>query len=747
MDAGPGRTVAGGCQPACCSVAHHSSLLADAGLDDMSAYTMSAYEAREEAGDLVPKVYTSELIVVQRSEVRDLPRPPPAEKAPLTAPGGVEIVELCKQLESVNAKLGDISQGQVRLQSTLDSVQDQLVSAQALAAMPQSAPSPSSPRVLRRGPFKSPSFSSSACNADEDSRQTQSLVRKPCHSVNGTGTVEDSPKYRKKEVATKAAERDVNRCSVHTTATVLEDNDSVDGFADGSISLRDSGIPRKASQVDTFAQISANLSAQSRRGCMEADKKYKLLQTFKDAEEESSDDEPEDKSQKRASSRSSSRRHSTVSSARGTVVLPETTPRERIEGFIERSQDSVMGLVVCLNAVYIGVALDMEDGSFAWTFCNFSFTFIYISDIILKMCMKGFADLYCGSDGIYARFDTGLVLLDVVQLAVSLSSKDAAQTLAKAPSAAMFRVLRLVKLARLLRLLRSELFADLLMMIHGIIGGSTTLFWSMVLFFVVIYVTALLHREFYGRQPVPDVTEFFDSVPRSIFTTFRCGFGDCTSPRGVPIFEYVHEAYGWNASIFYLFFTFTVGVGVFNVISAIFVESTMNKANMIKLARKKERLGDKKLWAHSVTTVIRCLLRICPDTEEPVSLVEAFHDLCNMEMANFYIEKLVEEPDAKAALEALDIDPEDYPILADIFDPDNGGTVTVMDLVDGIRKLRGEPRRSDIVTVDLMIRSLQVQIQGVFDAVNDTQEMIMINKPKPDSAAISDRKSNAPVAG
>ena len=92
------------------------------------------------------------------------------------------------------------------------------------------------------------------------------------------------------------------------------------------------------------------------------------------------------------------------------------------------------------------------------------------------------------------------------------------------------------------------------MLVHGIVGGSTTLFWCLVLFSGIILVVAMINRELYGRRPVAGVDEFFDSVPRSILTTFRCALADCTNTRGEPIFEAVHKEYGWGASSFHICF-------------------------------------------------------------------------------------------------------------------------------------------------------------------------------------------------
>merc|ERR1712050_708623 len=98
------------------------------------------------------------------------------------------------------------------------------------------------------------------------------------------------------------------------------------------------------------------------------------------------------------------------------------------------------------------------------------------------------------------------------------------------------------------------------------------------------------------------------------------------------------------------------------------------------------------------------------DGIEPLSLSGAITDVMNLSCPIEVMQKLVQEEEAVEALDNLDIDPGDHPYLADILDPDQSGSIGIIELVDGLKRLRGEPRRSDIVTVDLMVRSLQSKV-------------------------------------
>merc|ERR1712066_72836 len=103
-------------------------------------------------------------------------------------------------------------------------------------------------------------------------------------------------------------------------------------------------------------------------------------------------------------------------------------------------------------------------------------------------------------------------------------------------------------------------------------------------------------------------------------------------------------------------------------------------------------------------------------------LSDSVHHLGQLVITKETLDEVVQHPEAIRALELLDIHRGDHEFLSDILDPDNSGSVSVLEMVDGIRRLRGEPRRSDIVCVDLMMRAMQVTLEGISDSVNSLVE-------------------------
>jgi len=224
----------------------------------------------------------------------------------------------------------------------------------------------------------------------------------------------------------------------------------------------------------------------------------------------------------------------------------------------------------------------------------------------------------------------------------------------------------------------------------------------------------------------------FQNVPKSMFTIFRCSFGDCSTDDGTPLFPSVWEEIesGWVWSVAYSAFTFIVTIGLFNIISAIFVESTLAAAANLHAAQQHERLQDKNRWAVNFVRLLKALINYTWVDEEDKKWLDEFNKtmdgtikgystalyqrIFNSEFLRDHFDEVVKsDSDARSALDALDIDC-GVEYLSDILDPDNSGTIGVLELIDGLRRLRGDPKKSDIISVILMLRSMQVRLDDVW---------------------------------
>eukprot|EP00929_Paragymnodinium_shiwhaense_P010773 TRINITY_DN11573_c0_g1_i1.p1 TRINITY_DN11573_c0_g1~~TRINITY_DN11573_c0_g1_i1.p1 ORF type:complete len:706 (-),score=129.34 TRINITY_DN11573_c0_g1_i1:968-3013(-) len=378
--------------------------------------------------------------------------------------------------------------------------------------------------------------------------------------------------------------------------------------------------------------------------------------------------------------------------------------------------DSCIGFIIFLNAIFIGYSIDAPPSAADDIFMvDVLFSVLFIMELCLKLRLNGFRQQFCGNSSLLNIFDASLISVDTVQL---LLPKLLNSTAIDLPSISLFRVLRLVRLARMLRLLRYHVFDDLIMMVGGMVGGLTTLFWAMVLYFFSIFFVSLLFREALGHKRYDNVYEYFEDVPRSMFTMFRCSFGDCVSHGGFPIFEHVELHYGSFYSFLYFVFMFSMSIGLFNVISAIFVDATLAAATAMRFRQKKARIKDDDLWATRITILVRKLAEY-EDLHPPNdgSLVDIVEQIYAMDVKTDTMRSVAADPEVMRALDDLEIDPEDHEHLAVILDPDQGGSIAIIELIDGIKCLRGDPKRSDTVQTHLMLRSLRGVVQEVQAAV------------------------------
>mmetsp|Transcript_55299 Transcript_55299/g.109858 ORF Transcript_55299/g.109858 Transcript_55299/m.109858 type:complete len:653 (+) Transcript_55299:123-2081(+) len=390
--------------------------------------------------------------------------------------------------------------------------------------------------------------------------------------------------------------------------------------------------------------------------------------------------------------------------------------------------DSFVGVVILANSIFLGLSMDAKSASRGgYLLAEIIFTVIFCIEIILKIRIHGFYEQYCGKEWLSNIFDATVICADTVHVFLSVAF---AGSYSSTFNPSIFRIVRLVRLARILRILRFAVFKDLLSMIHGMLGGLWTLLWAVAFFVIFIYVVALIFRDTLGHgqdngednQDAKLVQLYFSSVPMAMYTLFRCSFGECNTRIGTPLFEHVATTHGRMWTLVYCVFLFIVVIGLFNVISAIFVESTMSSNALHASKVKQERLDNKDLWAESVVTLVRSFLLVAePDMEGLDGLAEGRYtermlsELVRITFPRQVIDEVVHHDEqALNALTKLDIDPSDHKYLSDILDPGNTGSVSIVSLVDGLKRLRGEPRRSDIITVDLMIRSSQQKVDDIW---------------------------------
>ena len=79
---------------------------------------------------------------------------------------------------------------------------------------------------------------------------------------------------------------------------------------------------------------------------------------------------------------------------------------------------------------------------------------------------------------------------------------------------------------------------------------------------------------------------YFGSVPQAMFTMFRCMIGDCTTEPGGSLAVYMSAGFGIKFYIIYCVGMIAITFGLFNIITAVFVDSTILGLKQVAARRK-----------------------------------------------------------------------------------------------------------------------------------------------------------------
>lgn len=262
-------------------------------------------------------------------------------------------------------------------------------------------------------------------------------------------------------------------------------------------------------------------------------------------------------------------------------------------------------------------------------------------------------------------------------------------------------------------------------MIKGLLGGLKTLIFALVLLFFSFYVIAVLGTTTLNPSSVDDIDRerLFGSVLASMFTVYRCFMGECITEGGAPIVALLAKSKGWPFILCYLGFSVFVQFGLFNLIVAIYIESTLTAARINEEKEQAQRHRESLRIARHTKELLKKFYTAQRKSEElavsadysQVHDVLKGADFTDVEDVDMKITKEVfllalQDPDVQHHMDELDLPP-DRASLFDALDADGSGGLEVTELITGFLRVRGETRKSDIMGAVLGVRALQVLVR------------------------------------
>eukprot|EP00927_Polykrikos_kofoidii_P050904 TRINITY_DN44749_c0_g1_i1.p1 TRINITY_DN44749_c0_g1~~TRINITY_DN44749_c0_g1_i1.p1 ORF type:complete len:601 (-),score=89.24 TRINITY_DN44749_c0_g1_i1:48-1850(-) len=366
--------------------------------------------------------------------------------------------------------------------------------------------------------------------------------------------------------------------------------------------------------------------------------------------------------------------------------------------------DKITVVAILLNIVYVGISSELDSTSISFS-VDCTFVVFFTVERIFKIYFAGLAGYFTGGDRNLNVLETVLVLWSIADL-ISVQTG----LWNTAVSTTFLRMFRMGRLAKFLRLLRLKICQEICLMVNCMAGGMRTLATSLILVLVPLYVVSYILRETAGRF-LHDRTfeKSFSNIGLSCFTMFRCVVaGDCSDEHGRPLFAMLSAGHGWGYACIYIVLILLMNIAVFNVIVALYVDNTLQYAKNEKTSWMRDKLRNESYFASRAKELLDIIFSIEGRCIATVSVA----DLWATTVSEDTFVKICENARFREILRELDVAEEDQVDLFETLDVDGGGSLSMEELLVGVSKLRGEPRRADLIHILLVLRSLQMSFHA-----------------------------------
>uniref|UniRef100_A0A7S2Q4F5 Ion transport domain-containing protein n=1 Tax=Zooxanthella nutricula TaxID=1333877 RepID=A0A7S2Q4F5_9DINO len=427
----------------------------------------------------------------------------------------------------------------------------------------------------------------------------------------------------------------------------------------------------------------------------------------------------------------------------------------------------------------MGISIDFEPSHPNWMVLEVFCTVVFVLEAVLKITVLGWK-YFTGPCRYWNIADLAITLLSVVETSISTyiysigTSGGAEEEIANfARLAVVARVLRIARIMRIIRLVQTPLLKDFVNMTLGFAIGMPALFCVLCCFCVILFTFGLLFRTSFGplegqdeisvcgdpdnmSELVSDVgdftchahymygEEYFGSMRRSMFTSFRFMLGDYSTRGGKSLIVAFSQGYGYKFDAVFVVWMIIVVFGFFNIVTAIFVDSTTSGLKHSDVKRRHEQQYARKYvqrkfrhLMHRVLALKRSAARgsmsparsqqepihraWLPWAKKPGSREFELEDsreldeaaVATMEVTEKEFVGIMGDPEVQQLLQDLDIDSFNPAGWYDTFDPEGKGSMTLLSLLQSVMRLRGQPQKNDAIAAFLSLRALHAKVDDV----------------------------------
>ncbi|CAE7809958.1 unnamed protein product [Symbiodinium sp. CCMP2456] len=405
---------------------------------------------------------------------------------------------------------------------------------------------------------------------------------------------------------------------------------------------------------------------------------------------------------------------------------------------------------IIASVASVGIAMDTDTGAGAgWVALEVACACIFVLEIAVKTCVLGPCVYFCGPACHWNLFDVFLSSLSILEAILSSALGEGFHRASHSRAAMVLRCFRIARMARLAKLLRMPLLEELATIISGFLISLRPLFWVTLALFAVVYFLALVMRStleslsgpdpsvstpepfFSGSEPedveLQDVIDrYCGSVMDCQFTVFRCMLGDCTTAKGANLVAIFSKDFGPAFNFVYCLGMVVVFFGLFNVITAIFVEATLKGLKESDAQMKYARLHESSFVVEKMRALVAVSVRhIKEQRQEPKQLYSDFirtltgqsfeSQGCHAHEEEIFMTqqeflRLLRASEVRQLLCDLDVQVEPRPEVFDTFNVEDDGSLSMSELITGLMRFRGDLNKMDICLVQEELARLRHQL-------------------------------------
>jgi len=399
--------------------------------------------------------------------------------------------------------------------------------------------------------------------------------------------------------------------------------------------------------------------------------------------------------------------------------------------------EPVVLFIILANGIMIGIQSDPKNASWSgWWWFELAFAIFLVLEFIIRILVCGCYEHFYGPERYWNFFDILFIAAAIADLLLEIvGGEDSTVAIST-----LLRMSRLARVTRIMKVFRLHWMKELRLMLKGLVGGFRTLVTAVCLLFAVLYVIAGLATYSLGRDPKIDELGYqhlFYNLPISMFTTFRCLSGQCDSDTGAPMPSILAAEFGTPFVFGYVISYMLVTMGISNVILAVYVDITMRAAKESEATTAEQHARESLRIARTARELLKKFAaaeKVFKDNYDPtesaqIDLTPAsahFTDQVmhgRLEISKELFLLVIQDPNVQHLMDDLDLPP-DRANLFEVIDSDGSGTLRVSELVQGLLKVRGELKKSDVVATSLATQSLQQLIIEMRDEQTAFQDRV-----------------------